>query len=176
MPRARQVNPGLASRFTQRLEFPNWTEHDCAAAVAKRAGAKGIELSGAALATLRSGLGVIRRQKGWANARDFGTCYDMLYKVLCGGRGLGRRSGRSSTAVLATITAAAASASSGATCPRHTGVRLDSSCAARSATRCACASVLNTSALLKRSATRHSTYRTPVRHAVHPWVATVTQG
>ena len=107
MPRARQVNPGLASRFTQRLEFPNWTEHDCAAAVAKRAGAKGIELSGAALATLRSGLGVIRRQKGWANARDFGTCYDMLYKVLCGGRGLGRRSGRSSTAVLATITATA---------------------------------------------------------------------
>ncbi len=29
----RDVNPGLSSRFTERLEFPNWSELDCVSAV-----------------------------------------------------------------------------------------------------------------------------------------------
>ena len=75
------MNPGLASRFTERLEFPNWSAADCVAAMAAKAELKGVALPPLTQARLESGLTVIRKQKGWANARDAVTCYDMLYKA-----------------------------------------------------------------------------------------------
>ena len=77
----RETNPGLASRFSERLEFPPWTEADCAAAIAAKARAKGVELGPEELSVLASGLAVLKTAKGWANARDAHSCYDLLYKA-----------------------------------------------------------------------------------------------
>jgi hypothetical protein len=37
----KSANPGLASRFTERLEFPDWEPADCAAVVSAKAAHKG---------------------------------------------------------------------------------------------------------------------------------------
>ncbi len=36
-------NPGLRSRFTERLEFPDWTPEDCTAVIAVKAANEGDE-------------------------------------------------------------------------------------------------------------------------------------
>ena len=70
--------PSSLVSFTERLEFPQWSEGDCCAAIGAKAAAKGVDLGAEALAVLTSGLAVVRRQQGWANARDAHATYDLL--------------------------------------------------------------------------------------------------
>lgn len=75
------TNPGLRSRFTNRLEFKNWTPNDCAMVIEARSTAKGLGLDARAMSALRAGFAEFESRKDFANARDAGLVFDLMYKA-----------------------------------------------------------------------------------------------
>eukprot|EP00972_Heterocapsa_arctica_P097491 14383877-Heterocapsa_arctica.AAC.1 len=71
------TNPGLKSRFTHFLEFPDWEEDDCLQVFSKRASAQNYALDPAATELLREGFAALADLHGWGNARDV----DKLWKA-----------------------------------------------------------------------------------------------
>ena len=94
-----KTNPGLRSRFTNRLEFKNWGPDDCVAAIQSRCTTDGLQLgalpldAGAggaadgasgpdgAVSALRAGFADLETRPGFANARDAGLVYDLMYRA-----------------------------------------------------------------------------------------------
>ncbi|KAJ1414978.1 P-loop containing nucleoside triphosphate hydrolase protein [Ochromonadaceae sp. CCMP2298] len=73
------ANPGLRSRFTGRMHFPDWDAADCVGRIAAQCEREDIDLAPAARTHLLAALEEIRTRPGWANARDSVTTYDLLY-------------------------------------------------------------------------------------------------
>lgn len=81
MERMLSSNQGLRSRFTGRIEFPDWDADDCVAAIRSKCEADGIALTDGAARVLTAGLREIQSRPGWANARDSLTAYLSMYKA-----------------------------------------------------------------------------------------------
>ena len=83
------TNPGLRSRFTNRLEFKNWGPDDCVAAIQTRCAADGLVLGhptdgnkpDAAVSALLAGFAELESRPGFANARDAGFVFDLMYRA-----------------------------------------------------------------------------------------------
>eukprot|EP01138_Halocafeteria_seosinensis_P009317 gb/GECG01009522.1/.p1 GENE.gb/GECG01009522.1/~~gb/GECG01009522.1/.p1 ORF type:complete len:2380 (+),score=280.36 gb/GECG01009522.1/:1-7140(+) len=73
-------NSGLRSRFTEEIEFPDWTAKDCTNHFLSLAEKDGFVVETDAAGMLESSFEELRRRPGWANARDSNTCYH--HKVL----------------------------------------------------------------------------------------------
>lgn len=73
------ANPGLRSRVTGRIEFPDWTAEDCASHIKAKSDADGVDLGADALDLLVTELDEIRGRPGWANARDAIKTLSELY-------------------------------------------------------------------------------------------------
>eukprot|EP00965_Chrysotila_dentata_P254840 6212011-Pleurochrysis_carterae.AAC.1 len=76
-----ECNPGIKSRFTGYIEFPDWDEADCEEAICGLCERGGIQLPEDARQALSRGLAVLCRRKGWANARDANTVFRGMYKA-----------------------------------------------------------------------------------------------
>ncbi|KAJ1436475.1 P-loop containing nucleoside triphosphate hydrolase protein, partial [Ochromonadaceae sp. CCMP2298] len=63
------ANPGLRSRFTGRMDFPDWDAADCVGRIAAQCEGDDLDLTPAARAHLLASLEEIRSRPGWANAR-----------------------------------------------------------------------------------------------------------
>ena len=85
------TNPGLRSRFTKRLEFEDWGPDDCLEAIHSRCAADGLVLgypdgaNGAnpdeTVSALRAGFVGLRSRPGFANARDAGLVFELMYRA-----------------------------------------------------------------------------------------------
>jgi len=75
------ANPGVRSRFTGRIEFPDWDAADCVAAIRTQCACEGIHLPDDASHRLLSELTEVRSRPGWANARDCTTMYREMKKA-----------------------------------------------------------------------------------------------
>eukprot|EP01138_Halocafeteria_seosinensis_P012762 gb/GECG01013038.1/.p1 GENE.gb/GECG01013038.1/~~gb/GECG01013038.1/.p1 ORF type:complete len:1630 (+),score=274.52 gb/GECG01013038.1/:1-4890(+) len=73
-------NSGLRSRFTQEIEFPDWSAQDCKEHFVTRAHQDGFTVEKEALNLLQECFEILRHRPGWANARDATTAYE--HKVL----------------------------------------------------------------------------------------------
>jgi hypothetical protein len=77
-------NPGLKSRFTEFLDFPDWSARDSAAFVVKRLTQDAepvpfvLQDKDATLESLERGVAVLKARSGWANVRDL---LDLSQKV-----------------------------------------------------------------------------------------------
>jgi SpoVK/Ycf46/Vps4 family AAA+-type ATPase len=71
-------NVGLQSRFTGRIEFPDWDALDCVNGVSSRCKEQGILLAERVSAILLAELEEIKNRPGWANARDGDTMFRFL--------------------------------------------------------------------------------------------------
>eukprot|EP00965_Chrysotila_dentata_P189945 6173611-Pleurochrysis_carterae.AAC.1 len=76
-----ECNPGIKSRFTGYIAFPDWDEMDCEEVVRGNCERDGIELPEDTRQALLLGLATLRRRTGWANARDATTIFRGLYKA-----------------------------------------------------------------------------------------------
>jgi AAA+ superfamily predicted ATPase len=74
------ANEGAKSRFTGRIEFPDWDAADCEVAIRARCERERITLLDAASQRLRLELEEIKSRPGWSNARDCGTMYKFMYE------------------------------------------------------------------------------------------------
>jgi len=72
------VNPGFASRFVTRLEFPEWDEDDVLDYLKAAAAKRGLTLAANAERMLRSGFSEIRRLPNWGSARDSKAFFDEM--------------------------------------------------------------------------------------------------
>eukprot|EP00966_Prymnesium_polylepis_P042174 979636-Prymnesium_polylepis.1 len=73
------ANEGVRSRFTGRIEFPDWDAADCVASIQKKCAEENVRLADDATQVLLSELRDIQARPGWANARDSVTAYRLLY-------------------------------------------------------------------------------------------------
>jgi MoxR-like ATPase len=79
MEQACTANAGAFSRFTGRIEFPDWDAADCTASIRQRCDSENIHLPDSAAQELLSQLREIQVRPGWANARDSETTYRQMY-------------------------------------------------------------------------------------------------
>merc|ERR1712238_360102 len=77
----RSANPGLCSRITGRIEFPNWEAEDSLKFIKTEGNREGIILDHDAENFLLAGLKRIRNRPGWANARDSKNLVSQLYSA-----------------------------------------------------------------------------------------------
>lgn len=75
-----QSNCGLRSRFTEEIEFPDWTARECATHFISLADRDGLSVEPEAVNVLENSFESLKQKPGWANARDSNTTY--YYKVL----------------------------------------------------------------------------------------------
>ena len=87
-----RTNPGLQSRFTERLEFSSWTPQDCIQSLQGLCAKDGKSIAPTAERVLQECLEVLRDRPGWANARDAGLVLTTLKKVRGQRLGQARRS------------------------------------------------------------------------------------
>lgn len=78
----RTSNEGLRSRFTGRLDFPNWDAEDALTYLRVKCDKESHVLSSRCEDLLRTFLTEIVSQPDWSNARDCITIYDLLYTSL----------------------------------------------------------------------------------------------
>eukprot|EP00966_Prymnesium_polylepis_P245262 5673638-Prymnesium_polylepis.1 len=62
------ANEGVRSRFTGRIEFPDWDAADCVASIRKKCDEENIRLADDAAQMLQHELSTIQARPGWANA------------------------------------------------------------------------------------------------------------
>lgn len=74
----RRGNVGLQSRFTGRIEFPDWDAADCVQGILSLSTKQGIALSTSSTEILQREIEEIRLRPGWANARDSDTVFRFL--------------------------------------------------------------------------------------------------
>jgi Holliday junction resolvasome RuvABC ATP-dependent DNA helicase subunit len=77
----RHANPGLLSRFDERIEFPDWSADDCVAFIRQKCEGENIRLMSDAEQRLLHSLREIAKRPGWANARDSVKTYDLLNRA-----------------------------------------------------------------------------------------------
>ncbi|KAJ9508188.1 hypothetical protein QJQ45_021542, partial [Haematococcus lacustris] len=77
------ANPGLKSRFSERLHFPDFSCKDACSLLRKQIETKhGLELDPKALAGLPNLMQQLIAAPGWANGRDVGTWADRVFRTL----------------------------------------------------------------------------------------------
>ena len=81
MDRMLQTNEGVRSRFTGRIEFPDWDADDCVNHIRQSCERESIRLTDAAAQALLIELRSIQARPGWANARDSVSTSRLLYKA-----------------------------------------------------------------------------------------------
>lgn len=76
------LDPGMKSRFDQRLEFPDWSASDCVEFLNLQCKAEHLVLEAPAAQHILGALEVARLRKGWANARDAAKVFEKLQQAL----------------------------------------------------------------------------------------------
>ena len=74
-------NEGLISRFSGRLDFPDWDAADCMEYIQLQLGKSNMAMENRATHALHDGLQDFFERPGWANARDCITILDLLYEA-----------------------------------------------------------------------------------------------
>ncbi|CAM9145812.1 unnamed protein product, partial [Ectocarpus fasciculatus] len=75
------ANPGVRSRFTERIEFPDWDADDCANGIVALCSKRCMDVQESALSLLKTELSEVKKRPGWANARDSDTMFRYLYEA-----------------------------------------------------------------------------------------------
>eukprot|EP00727_Mastigamoeba_balamuthi_P011793 m51a1_g7236 hypothetical protein (1904) ;mRNA; r:85545-94889 len=80
MDRMLDTNPGLKGRFTEYVDFKDWEASDCAQYVLERARRENFGIEEGVEARVLKGFGILRRLRGFANARDAVDVWEEITK------------------------------------------------------------------------------------------------
>ncbi|KAG9396949.1 CbxX/CfqX [Carpediemonas membranifera] len=78
--RMMDVNAGVRSRFTEPIDFPDWSAADCTSFIAGKLEGEHLKFGSNEQAALRSHIEAVVGRASWANARDANTIFEDLLR------------------------------------------------------------------------------------------------